>query len=124
MKTFLTKISFFFLALTVCILCLSQIHISDEFVVEQTSGTSYEKLAWDIKKLEHPDELDNVNVFIGPSLIQGDINDSILSAKGINSVNLGINHNGFDLDHYIAKRILEKSKPGKIYLYRPRDGGA
>ncbi|MCB0695805.1 MAG: hypothetical protein KDC07_00490 [Chitinophagaceae bacterium] len=124
MKKFLSKISLFLLVLLACLIGLSQIHISDEFVIEKTHETSYEKLAWDLKKLQHPETLNDANIFIGPSLVQGDVNDSMLTASGIYSVNMAINHNGFDLDHYVAKRIMEVSKTEKMFLYRPRDGGS
>ncbi len=124
MKQFITKISYFFLILFICMLGISQLPISDEFVIKTTKETSYEKLAWALKKFENPEQLNGANVFIGPSLIQGDINDSALTANGIKSVNMGINHNGFDLDHYITNRVLERSAPQKIYLYRPRDNKA
>lgn len=124
MKQFITKISYFSIVMLICMVGMALIHIDDEFVINKTCNTSYEKLAWNLLKIKDAEQLKNADIYIGPSLIQGDVNDSMLNANGIKSVNMGINHNGFDLDHYIVKRVLENAEPGKIYLYRPRDGGS
>lgn len=91
--------------------------------MEITENTMYNKVAWDIMIVNDTARLNNANIFIGPSYVKGGIDDSIMSVRGIKSVNMGINRAGFDIDHYWVKRITEKSHPKMIFLYRPVDRG-
>nr|WP_299381535.1 hypothetical protein [Allomuricauda sp.] len=94
---------------------LSQKHYSDDFIIYKTIDTHYKKVAWNITLLNNrSDVLNGSTIFLGSSIVQGGINDSILSAAGIHAVNMGVPHNANELGLYFQKRVLAKSKPKKI----------
>lgn len=125
MKRFLIKTGCFLAFVIISIICICEIKVSDASIVAMTAGTPYEKLAWDIEMLNHhPERFDNAIVFVGPSLVQGGVNDSLLSKKGIKGINMGVNHFGYDMDYYVTKRVVENTHPKKIYLFKSQDGGA
>ncbi|MCL6266240.1 hypothetical protein [Flagellimonas myxillae] len=102
------------LTLVGCFL-LSQKHYSDDFLIHKTIDTHYKKVAWNITLLnERSEVLNGSTVFLGSSIVQGGVNDSILNAQGIKAVNMGVPHNGNELGLYFQKRVLEKANPKKI----------
>jgi hypothetical protein len=122
MKLFLHKILFLVLLSIICIISICEIKITDEKVIKITSETSYEKIAWNLKLLnQNNTRFKNSYVFLGSSWVQGGINDSLLTSKGINSINMAVNHSGADLDYYFTKRIIP-FKPQKILIHRFPNG--
>ena len=80
------------------------IKISDEYIVHKYRNTSYEKVAWNISKINSLSKKDSsMFSFFGPSFAQGGISDSILNSKGIYAVNFGCNHPGRNLNFILLK---------------------
>ena len=121
MKQFLKNIGIFTLFISIVfstILSICEIQIPDYYVIQMTENTSYEKVAWNIKIIKNNHcRITNSSIFIGPSWLQGGINDSILNSYGFNSINMGVNHGGADLDYYFVSRII-RFKPRFIFLHR------
>jgi hypothetical protein len=124
MKIFLKKIVGFSLFLIIVIIAICEIQIPDATVIWLTENTSYEKIAWNVRLINNSHEqLKNSYIFIGPSLVEGAINDSMLNSFGYKSINMGVRHGGADLDYYFVSRIIEH-KPGFIFLHRfPKGNG-
>lgn len=117
MKKFILNTMLFLILLTVLIFLIDCIHISDEFVIEKTKGTSYDKIAWNLNLINyHPEKINGSIIFLGPSLMQGDICDSTLNANSIKAVNMGINHPGKEIELLFLNRILNY-KPTKVFLH-------
>jgi hypothetical protein len=122
MKQFLRKIFGFVLLILITVLLICEIEIPDLQVIRITENTSYEKIAWNLKMISsNDDKITNSSIFIGPSWLQGGINDSMLNSKGIKSINMGVNHGGADLDYYFVSRIIPY-KPKCVYLHRSPTG--
>ncbi|MEY4292954.1 MAG: hypothetical protein RIQ61_1352 [Bacteroidota bacterium] len=122
MFKFLRKIISLIFGLIILILAICEIKIPEKDIINLTYNTSYEKIAWDLNCIMHnPQKIYNSSIFIGPSWVQGGINDSILSNNGYQSLNFGVNHSGSDLDFYLVSRIV-KYKPKIILLHRFPNG--
>jgi hypothetical protein len=117
MKKFLLKITWFSFLLVVFVVLLAEVRLSDEYLIQKTYGTSYEKIAWNLNLIRNrPQSIKGAIVFLGPSLVQGGVSDSILANKGTGSLNMGVNHTGKEIELYFLNRILEY-RPKAIYLF-------
>jgi hypothetical protein len=117
MKRFLKQIVLLTLLVFIIVTALGQITFSDDFICHKTSGTEYEKMAWNIHTLNKKTELiKGSTVFLGSSLVQGAINDSIGQELGLKLLNFGIPHNGYDLNLYFLNRILKLQPKTVIFL--------
>tara|TARA_R110002051_G_scaffold125961_1_gene199286 strand:- start:4833 stop:5882 length:1050 start_codon:yes stop_codon:yes gene_type:complete len=117
MKTFLLKLVIFSILVFAFCFALSELQFSDDFLIEKTKGTAYEKVGWNINMIHnHKDEIENSIVFFGSSYVLNGVNDSILNSKGIKSVNLAIKHNGNDLSLYFLKRIIPLKPKEVVFL--------
>jgi hypothetical protein len=122
MKHFFKKIAIFVLLVLFVILGICEIEIPDAYVIRMTQNTSYEKIAWNLQLINsNPKKITNSAIFIGPSWLQGGVNDSLLNSCGYKSINMGVNHSGADLDFYLVSRII-KYKPKYIFLHRFPNG--
>lgn len=117
MKTFLLKLLVFGTLVFVFCFALGELKFSDEFLIEKTKGTAYEKVGWNIDIIKnHKDKIKNSRVFLGSSYVLNGVNDSILNKNGIKSINLAIRHNGNDLSLYFLKRIISFEPKEVIFL--------
>lgn len=117
MKTFLLKLVIFSILVFAFCFALSELQFSDDFLIEKTKETAYEKVGWNINMIQnHKDEIKNSRVYFGSSYVLNGVNDSILNSKGIKSVNLAIKHNGNDLSLYFLKRIIPLQPKEVIFL--------
>ena len=106
----------FTMVLAASLLLIANINISDDYIIEQTAGTGYDKIAWNLNLINnYPERIKGSAIFLGPSLVQGGICDSVLSSKGIPAVNMGVNHRGNEVSFFFIQRII-KHKPRKIYV--------
>jgi len=122
MKRFILR----FLGISLVVLAftflLSEIAFSDDFIIHKTINTQYKKVAWNINLLNNKsDKIRNSTIFLGSSLVQGAVNDSILKINGIKAINMGVPHNGNELWLYFLNRI-KKKKPAKIYFLKGKIG--
>lgn len=116
MRNFLVKVLIFFLLLNVFVFTISNVKLSDEFLIYKTKGTHYQKIAWNINLLnKSPELIKDSYVFFGPSLVEVGICDSTLKSLGIPAINMGVNHSGDEIELYFVNRI-SKLKPRKIFL--------
>lgn len=121
MRKFFFNISVFILGFTALAVLIGSIPIPDTYISYKTIGTHYEKIAWNLNQINnHPERIKGSLVFVGPSLTQGGISDSILHINGINSINLGVNHSGNEIELYFLNKVL-KYKPKKVYLNLSKD---
>ena len=118
MRKFIKRFLITSFTFVIILLLIAEIPISDEAIIAITKNTSYQKIAWNIRKLQQHKDLDSAIIFTGPSLVQSGIDDSILVKKGIRAVNMGFNHTGADMEHYFIERILKVSQPKKIFVFR------
>ncbi len=117
MRKFILNAVFFLIVLTIIVFLIDCITISDEYVIEKTKNTSYHKIAWNLNLINHhPEKIRGSIIFLGPSLVQGGICDSTLTANGIKSINMGINHHGKEMELLFLNKILA-FKPAKVYLH-------
>jgi hypothetical protein len=115
MKRLFIRILVFILLFFALMLGYTAIKISDEYIVHKYRNTSYEKVAWNISKINSLSKKDSsMFSFFGPSFAQGGISDSILNSKGIYAVNFGCNHPGKELELYFIERLLKVVKPKEI----------
>jgi hypothetical protein len=121
MKTFFLNFTKFFALLLLIILIICEIKISNKTIIRLTKNTGYEKIAWNLTYIDNFN-FEDKSVFIGPSLVEASINDSILCALNLSAVNLGVNHPGSDLEFYFYSKVIKKGKPKNIILYRPKMG--
>lgn len=115
MKRFLLQ--FGAISLVFLLLCtvLSSLTYSERFIMYKTLDTPYKKVAWNLSLIEkHPERLKNSTVFLGSSLVQGAIQDSLLQANNIPALNMAVPHNGNDLNLYFFERIMPYN-PKKIF---------
>ncbi|MBL7931394.1 MAG: hypothetical protein JNL60_05815, partial [Bacteroidia bacterium] len=86
------------------------------YIIYKTNGTSFHKIAWNIDLVNnHPEKVTGKNIFMGSSLVQEGVSDSLLSESGIPSLNCATNGNGNEMVLYFLKRLLPL-KPNAIYL--------
>jgi len=96
---------------------LASIEFNDQFIIDQTKGTSYDKIAWNLNLINNnPEKISESIIFLGPSLVQGGICDSTLNSNGYKSINMGVNHNGAEISSYFVNRLI-KYHPKKIYIH-------
>lgn len=116
MKSFLIHILLFVLIVLVSVFLIDLVKVSDEYIIYKTNGTSFHKIAWNIDLVNnHPERITGKNVFLGSSLVQEGLDDSLLSESGIPSLNCATNGNGNEIVLFFLKRILPH-KPKAIYL--------
>lgn len=116
MKVLLKHILLFTMLLTVLVFAIDLIKVSDDYVIHKTVGTSFHKIAWNIDLINnHSEKITGKNIFMGSSLVQEGLCDSLLSENGIPSLNCATNGNGNELVLYFVKRLLSH-KPKAIYL--------
>ena len=118
MKKFLKKLFGVSVLIFLVIIAICETSISDQNVIRLTQNTSYEKIAWNVRLInDNHEKITNSSIFIGPSWLQGGINDSMLNSFGYKSINMGVNHGGADLDYYFVRRIIEY-RPNFVFLHR------
>ena len=118
MRRFILKIFFFGLAIIIGCFFLSEIEFSDSYIVYKTKDTAYKKIAWNINLLKNNEErIKGSIVFLGSSIVQGGINDSLLNNSGINAINMGVPHNGNEIGLYFIERLKDK-KPSSVILLK------
>ncbi len=123
MKKFVNHIIKIVFIIIIAIITIGEIKISDEKVIKLVP-VDYSKVIWNLDLInKRPNLINGSVVFIGSSLIDQGISDSLLCAKGIKSINMGVSRAGFDLDYYFVRRIL-KFKPRMIYLIRMPNGSS
>lgn len=117
MKRFLLHSFLFALLVFGLVVWIGMIEVSDDYIIHKTANTSYHKIAWNLNLInEHPEKIKGCSVFFGSSLMQGDVSDSLLSARGLPTLNFALNGTGHEVVLYFLKRIIPH-KPGKIYLH-------
>jgi hypothetical protein len=117
MKPFIRNVFFFLIILSILVFLIDCISISDAYIIQKTKGTSYQKIAWNLNLINHhPEKISGSIIFLGPSLTQGGICDSTLSANGIKSINMGINHHGKEMELFFLNKIISY-QPKKVYLH-------
>lgn len=98
------------------VLLLDSIKISDDYVIHKTKGTSYHKIAWNLNLINNqPERIKGRALFMGSSLVQEGLSDSLLSNRGFPALNCATNGNGNELVLYFLKRMLP-FQPSAIYL--------
>lgn len=123
MKKFVIKIIKIVFIIVLAVIIIGEIKISDEKVIKLVPE-DYSKVIWNIELINNrPNLIKGSVVFIGSSLIDQGISDSLLCAKGLQSINMGVSRAGFDLDYYFVSRIL-KFNPRMIYLIRMPNGSS
>lgn len=117
MKRFLLQFGTISLVFLIICTVLSSLTYSERFIMYKTLDTPYKKVAWNLNVIEkHPERLKNSTVFLGSSLVQGAIQDSLLQAKNIAAVNMAVPHNGNDLNLYFFERILPLNPEKVVWL--------
>lgn len=117
MKQYLRDLTFISILIIVGVLILSEKSFNDDFLIFKTINTHYKKVAWNINLInKKPSLLDGSTIFLGSSIVQGGINDSLINSKGIKAINMGVPHNGYELGLYFQNRILNVAKPNKIFF--------
>lgn len=122
MKNFLLK-SFSFTSLLFALLFgICSIPFSDDFISYKTKETAYHKVASNIELIrKNPHFFNKKTLFFGPSLMQGGVNDSILTANGISSYNMSTPHNGFEVNYYFLNRLRHLGiQPKAVILIQPK----
>jgi len=117
MKRFLVQ--FGVISILILIICfgLSQVTFSDDFISYKTKDTAYKKIGWNLHLInEEPERINNSVIFLGSSLVQVAINDSLMQANGINAINMGVPHNGNELWLYFLDRLKDKNPKKVIFL--------
>jgi hypothetical protein len=123
MKKFLCLIFQYLVLISLVIALICEVNIPDKKVVELVPS-DYSKVIWNINTInKRPEIFKGSTVFIGSSLVDEGISDSLLCARGVRAVNLGVSRAGFDLDYYFTQRIL-KFNPKSIYLVRMPNGSS
>jgi hypothetical protein len=123
MKNFIILIFKYSVLICLVIALICEVHIPDKKVVELVPR-DYSKVIWNINAInKRPEIFKESIVFIGSSLVNEGISDSLLCSRGIKAVNLGVSRAGFDLDYYFTQRIL-KFNPKSIYLVRMPNGSS
>lgn len=121
MRRFIFELSIFVFLLTIIAFLLCEIELPNEFVVYKTEGTSYEKIAWNLNLLDNKSEsISNSAIFFGPSLVQDGVDDSVLTAHGISALNMGVNHNGNEIELWFLQKVLPHS-PKAVYLHLSKE---
>ena len=122
MKRFVLNSAIFLAIFSTLAFVIININISDNYIIEKTRGTNYNKIAWNLNLINnHPDRIKGSVIFLGPSIVQGGICDSTISSLGIKSLNLGVNHVGNEVNLFFLKKVLKRSpKKVFIHLYKER----
>lgn len=117
MRKLYLNIVLFSLLLGMLILMLTEIELPNNYLIYKTYDTDYKKISWNINLISNnPEKIKDANLFFGPSSIQCGICDSTLIADGANSINMGINHSGKELELF----FIEKTgvfKPKAIFVF-------
>lgn len=117
MKNFIIKVFIFSILIFAICFGLSEIKFSDEFLINQTKDTAYEKVAWNLNMISNnKDKIEGSQVFFGSSYVLNGLNDSVLNDQDIKSINFAIKHNGNELSLYFLKRVLEHHPSEVIFL--------
>ncbi|PBQ31549.1 hypothetical protein CNR22_07140 [Sphingobacteriaceae bacterium] len=117
MKRFLFNCTVFLASFLFISFLLDSVVIEDDYIIYKTSNTSYEKIGWNLNLIKrYPEKIKGADVFLGSSLIQADVSDSILRANGVPAINFGVNGTGHEIERFFLERIAP-CKPGKVYLH-------
>lgn len=124
MKDFLKQITIFGSVVFTLVIAMDQITFSDDFICHKTSGTEYEKVIWNLHMLNNESEkLQGSTIFLGSSLVQGGINDSIGHLKDLKVYNFAVPHNGYDLNLYFAERLKSHNPHAFVFLQEKNSYG-
>lgn len=116
MVRFIINSVFLFCLVISLVYGIDSVTISDSYLIEKTKGTSFEKIAWNLQLInKHPQRIKNKTLFMGSSLVQAAIHDSLLSAHGLSAINCATNGNGNEMVYYFLKRMLPY-QPKAVYL--------
>ncbi len=122
MKSFLLKILAFTLFLFSICLLLSEIEFSDDFLINRTKDTAYDKVGWNLNKIKnHKEEIKGSNIFFGSSYVLNGLSDSVLNTKKIKSFNFAVRHNGNDLSLFFLKKIIPL-QPKEVFFLKGKTG--
>jgi hypothetical protein len=118
MRKFLVQLAILSSIVFFACFLFSQVTFSDEFIVYKTKDTAYKKIGWNINLLEnHSERIRGGTIFLGSSLVQGAINDSLMQQEGFNAINMGVPHNGNEIGLYFLNR-LKKKKPREVIFLK------
>jgi len=121
MKRFLIQTAIFSVFIFALVFALDEITFSDAFIKSKTDETEYSKIAWNFHMLNNkPELIEGSTIFMGSSLVQGAVNDSIAHSKGLKVYNFALPHNGYDLNLYFVNRI-KKLKPKSIFFLQEKN---
>ncbi|WP_298488375.1 hypothetical protein [uncultured Maribacter sp.] len=122
MKSFLLKILAFTLFLFSICLLLSEIEFSDDFLINRTKDTAYDKVGWNLSKIKnYKEEIKGSNIFFGSSYVLNGLSDSVLNTKKIKSFNFAVRHNGNDLSLFFLKKIVPL-QPKEVFFLKGKTG--
>ena len=122
MKSFLLKILVFTLFLFSICLLLSEIEFSDDFLINRTKDTAYDKVGWNLNKIKNnKEEIKGSNIFFGSSYVLNGLSDSVLNKKKIKSFNFAVRHNGNDLSLFFLKKIIPL-QPKEVFFLKGKTG--
>ncbi|WP_318308119.1 hypothetical protein [Flagellimonas crocea] len=117
MRKFLVQLGILSSIVLLACFLLSEVTFSDDFLVYKTKDTAFKKIGWNLNLINNePKRLENSIVFLGSSLVQGGINDSLLQQSGISAINMGVPHNGNEIGLYFLERIKDKDPKEVIFL--------
>lgn len=121
MRRFILEALIFVSVISAITFLLCEIELPNDFIVYKTEGTSYEKIVWNLDLLENePERISKSVIFLGPSLVQGGVEDSVLTAQGIPAINMGVNHNGNEIELWFLQKLLPHS-PKAVYLHLSKE---
>ncbi|MDC6366859.1 MULTISPECIES: hypothetical protein [Flavobacteriaceae] len=117
MRKFLVQLIVLSAVLLAVCFGLSCVKFSDGFIVHKTKDTAYKKIGWNLNLIKNkPERIKNSTIFLGSSLVQGAINDSLLVLSGVNAINMGVPHNGNEIGLYFTERLKNMSPKEIIIL--------
>jgi len=117
MKKFLKQILFRLSVLLLACAVIFCIRWKTDYYGHLPDGSQYGKATWDLEKLKTMTIDSNTVVFIGSSLCQHGINDSLLSRNSkTRFINLAIPGSCNALSLNMLKRVLLRGKPKKVYF--------
>ncbi len=121
MKTFLTKLAVRAGFILLLLIIIFAIRLPQSYYLSIPEGSDYRKIPWDFRQIDAGRIDGNTRLFMGSSLCQASIDDSlldILDSTDANYLNFGVSHGCNAISAYLLKEVLRKSekKPAKVFL--------
>jgi hypothetical protein len=121
MKVFLKKLTIRAGFILILLVIIFSIQLPSSYYLSIPEGSVYSKIPWDFRQIDAKRIDESTRLFIGSSLCETGINDSLMEAIDTSSaqfLNFGVSHGCNAISTFILRKTIAEggNRPHKVYL--------